>query len=120
MNLNKKDYHKLLGECKIVFSANLQETLGIGCYEALCAGAIPMVPNRLSYEEMYYDEFKYDSEWTRDMDGYTKHKDEIINRIRQLMEDFHTTHIQSTIHKNREYLDEKYFSAGELIDVLLN
>ena len=120
MNLSKKDYHKLLGESKIVFSANLQETLGIGCYEALCAGAIPMVPDRLSYKEMYSEDFKYDSEWTSDMEGYTKHKDELVNRIRQLMEDFHTNHMQSAIHTNREHLDTKYFSAGGLIDVLFN
>lgn len=118
MDLKKQDYHKLLGESKMVFSANLQETLGIGCYEALCAGAIPMVPDRLSYKEMYHDEFKYDSSWTRGMDGYVKHKDELIRRIRHLMDDFHTNHMTSTIHNNREFLDKEYFSAKGLIDVL--
>lgn len=120
MNLSKPEYHKLLGEAKIVFSANLQETLGIGCYEALCAGAIPMVPDRLSYKEMYYDDFKYDSAWTKDMEGYKQHKEELINRIRHLMDDFHTTHMQTTIHNNRDFLELEYFSAGGLIDALLN
>lgn len=118
MDLKKQDYHKLLGESKMVFSANLQETLGIGCYEALCAGAIPMVPDRLSYKEMYHDEFKYESKWTRNMDGYTKYKNELISRIRHLMDDFHTNHMTSTIHNNREFLEKEYFSAKGLIDVL--
>lgn len=30
--LSKAEYHTLLGKAKMVFSANLQETLGIGCY----------------------------------------------------------------------------------------
>lgn len=120
MMLTKKEYHKLLGQAKIVFSANLQETLGIGCYEALCAGAIPMVPDRLSYKEMYYDDFKYDSEWTRDMEGYQEHKDKLVNHIKHLLDDFHTNHMQNTIHNNREFLEKEYFSAGGLIDALLN
>ena len=57
--LTKNEYHNLLGRAKIVFSANLQETLGISCYEILRAGGMPLVPNRLSYKEMYEDIFKY-------------------------------------------------------------
>ena len=60
--LDKHEYHKLLGRAKIVFSANLQETLGISCYEGALVDAIPMVPDRLSYSEMYYEGFKYPSE----------------------------------------------------------
>ena len=36
-NFTKKQYHKLLESAKIVFSANLQETLGISCYEGALA-----------------------------------------------------------------------------------
>jgi glycosyltransferase involved in cell wall biosynthesis len=62
--LTKNEYHNLLGEAKLVFSANLQETLGISWYEGALVDAIPMVPDRLSYSEMAYDTFKYPSEWT--------------------------------------------------------
>src|SRR5210317_1258307 len=61
--LTKNEYHNLLGEAKMVFSANLQETLGISWYEGALVNAIPMVPDRLSYSEMT-DAFKYPSEWT--------------------------------------------------------
>ena len=57
--MTKDEYHNILGEAKIVFSANLQETLGISAYEGALVGAIPMVPDRLSYTEMYDDDFKY-------------------------------------------------------------
>jgi glycosyltransferase involved in cell wall biosynthesis len=42
--LTKNEYHNLLGEAKLVFSANLQETLGISCYEGAVVDAIPVVP----------------------------------------------------------------------------
>lgn len=58
--LSKKEYHKLLAKSKIVFSANEQETWGIGVFEALYLGCIPVIPNRLSYREAYNDLFKYD------------------------------------------------------------
>jgi glycosyltransferase involved in cell wall biosynthesis len=56
---NKKEYYKLLQKAKVVFSANLQETFGIGTVEAMCLGCVPVVPNRLSYKELYNRQFKY-------------------------------------------------------------
>ena len=52
-DLSKDEYHSLLMRSKIVFSANTQETLGISCFEGALVGATPMVPDRLSYTEMY-------------------------------------------------------------------
>ena len=37
----KDEYHMLLMRSKVVFSANTQETLGIGCYEGTLVGALP-------------------------------------------------------------------------------
>jgi hypothetical protein len=79
--LTKNEYHNLLGEAKIVFSANLQETLGISCYEGAVVDAIPMVPDRLSYTEMYYEGFKYPSSWTESFESYTRHKQELCHHI---------------------------------------
>ena len=39
-----KTYPTLLAKSKIVFSANLQETLGIGAYEGSPVGALSLVP----------------------------------------------------------------------------
>ena len=44
--LSKNEYHNLLGEAKLMFSANLQETLGISWYEGAILGVIPMMPDR--------------------------------------------------------------------------
>lgn len=58
MNLTKTEYHELLQKAKFAVSFADQETLGISMYESACAGACPIVPNRLSYTEMYDPTFK--------------------------------------------------------------
>jgi glycosyltransferase involved in cell wall biosynthesis len=58
MNLTKSEYHELLQKSKFAVSFADQETLGISMYESACAGACPIVPNRLSYTEMYDPTFK--------------------------------------------------------------
>jgi hypothetical protein len=58
MNLNKQEYHELLQRARFAVSFADQETLGISMYESACAGACPIVPNRLSYTEMYDPMFK--------------------------------------------------------------
>lgn len=84
-SLSKDEYHKLLAKSKIVFSANTQETLGISVYEGAILDCVPLMPDRLSYTEMWSDDFKYPSEWASDMESYEQHKDAIINRIRDIM-----------------------------------
>lgn len=115
LNLNKNEYHELLGKAKIVFSANLQETLGIGCYEALCAGAVPLVPNRLSYEEMYTGISIYPSYWSSSMQNFLRGQKDVVARIKDVMENFEAEKIQKHIHTNRQFLELNYFSAGNLL-----
>ena len=85
LDLTKPEYHTLLGKAKLVFSANLQETLGISVYEGLAVGAIPMVPDRLSYSEMWSDTFKYPSEWTMNLDAAKQNIENIKSYIRKQM-----------------------------------
>ena len=78
----------MLGEAKMVFSANLQETLGISWYEGLLVDTIPMVPDRLSYKEMATEDFKYPSVWTESFESYKKHKNEVCDRIVEYIENY--------------------------------
>ena len=84
-NLTKDEYHSLLMHSKIVFSANTQETLGISCFEGALVGATPLVPDRLSYTEMYNDKFKYPSEWTENWESYLTHKDKLVDKTKELL-----------------------------------
>ena len=114
--LTKKEYHTLLGQAKIVFSANLQETLGISCYEGMLVGAIPMVPDRLSYKEMYGGLFKYPSEWTESWDSYVNHKEELKRLIREHMENFDARH--DFVRSNVEHLTLEFFSATKILETI--
>ena len=113
--LTKQEYHKLLFESKMVFSANLQETLGIGAMEAILAGSFPFVPDRLSYSEMYYDEcFKYFSDFTSDWDNYQIFKHSFMEHIRNRME----MNNEQVIQEQLSILREKYLYPKEMLDKL--
>ena len=112
--LTKNEYHNLLGEAKLVFSANLQETLGISCYEGALVDAIPMVPDRLSYSEMYYEGFKYPSDWTKDWNSYLQHRQELCHHIIVTM-----THYEKRLpqlQKQTSDLSKYFFSAKTLLE----
>jgi glycosyltransferase involved in cell wall biosynthesis len=112
--LTKHEYHTLLGEAKMVFSANLQETLGISWYEGAVVDAIPMVPDRLSYSEMAFDTFKYPSQWTENFEAYDASRPVICNKIIQYMN--HYEQFVPQVRKQTEALHEHFFSAKQLID----
>ena len=113
-NLTKEAYHTLLGEAKLVFSANLQETLGISWYEGAIVDAIPMVPDRLSYSEMALDDFKYPSKWTESFDTYKQHKQEIIDKINNYMKNYNS--FLPALKTQTHLLTENFFSATNLLE----
>tara|TARA_B100000035_G_scaffold141044_1_gene120115 strand:- start:1223 stop:2302 length:1080 start_codon:yes stop_codon:yes gene_type:complete len=116
--LTKNEYHNLLGRAKMVFSANLQETLGISWYEGLLVDTIPMVPDRLSYSEMADLPFKYPSIWTKNFAQYTKYKSQIIDKIVDYMENYKDYKIP--MDKQLYNLKRSFFSGEKLYKVISN
>ncbi len=114
--LTKNEYHNLLGEAKLVFSANLQETLGISWYEGAIVDAIPMVPDRLSYKEMAFDTFKYPSEWTESLPIYRTHRKEVCHKIIQYMENYEK--FLPSLNKQVDMLKDNFFSCNNLLKML--
>jgi hypothetical protein len=114
--LTKNEYHNLLGEAKMVFSANLQETLGISWYEGALVNAIPMVPDRLSYREMAIDTFKYPSKWTESFDAYAVYRPDICREIIQHMDNYETR--MPSLNKQVNMLKDNYFSCNKLLEML--
>ena len=110
--LQKYEYHNLLAESKLVFSANLQETLGISGYEALILDTMVLVPDRLSYKEMFLDTFRYPSEWTQDMQHYQLNKQKIMDKIVDMMENYskYVTEIQ----RQKKQLQTQFFHGKNL------
>jgi glycosyltransferase involved in cell wall biosynthesis len=116
--LTKAEYHEMLGKSKIVFSANLQETLGISCYEGLLADAVSLVPDRLSYSEMYNNIFKYPSEWTESYESYERNRQHLVKLI-----DFHMSSYPNytrNAFRDEVRLTKEYFSCDNLLKAMFN
>ena len=115
-NFTKNEYHNLLGEAKLLFSANLQETLGISWYEGLLVDTIPMIPDRLSYSEMGEQAFLYPSEFTENWNKYVENKDSIIGQIKDYMENYKK--FAPAIRKQVKKLQTDFFSGKELYKII--
>jgi glycosyltransferase involved in cell wall biosynthesis len=115
--LTKAEYYELMLDAKMVFSANLQETLGISMYEGYLARAIPMLPDRLSYSEIW--NIGYPENWTEDWDSYQQYKQELITQIRAVMDKY--TILQDTIfNSSQDKKLEEYFSLDKFIQCIFN
>jgi len=115
--LTKEEYHKTLAESKIVFSASLQETLGIGVPEGMLVGALPLVPNRLSYTEMYPDWCKYPSDWTDQYDfDYNINRLALCERIKYSIENYDK--LVENLNTTTDNIIRDYFSCGGLLNTI--
>ena len=114
--LKKYEYHNLLAESKLVFSANLQETLGISGYEGLILDCMVMVPDRLSYTEMFIDSMKYPDVWTRDMQHYQDNKQKIMDRIVDIMENY--SKYLTEIARQKKKLHKEFFHGKNLYQTI--
>lgn len=108
-SLTKAEYHSILSRAKIVFSANLQETLGIGVVEGMMAGAIPLVPDRLSYCEMYYAHFRYYGDEEADLV-------KLAARIRSMMERYDNLYQLAAM--NLDMIRDKFFTGTEMYKII--
>jgi len=104
--LSKDEYYAKLASSKIVFSCSLHENLGMSMIEGSLVGCIPIVPDRCAYSEIYFDEFKYPSEWTTSFDAYDKHKDDIIAFIQDKIDnyDYYDALLSKQITKIQKYI----------------
>jgi len=116
--LTKQGYHQILARSKIVFSASLQETWGIGIFEGLYLDAIPCVPNRLSYPEMYNEAFLYPSDWTISFNNYSRYKDQLIEYILYRLNNYDMFIPQ--MNNNKIFLEEKYCRIDDIFKEVNN
>jgi len=106
MNLTKTEYHELLQRSKFAVSFADQETLGISMYESACAGACPIVPNRLSYTEMYAPMFKQSDSIDEAVRAILKYEQQDLSEpIANLVDKLHNNFFSATnlINNLKEY-----------------
>lgn len=117
LNLNKTDYYSALGKANIIFSCALHENLGISVMEGTMAGAIPVVPDRCSYSEMYMYEFKYPSHWTESYESFIKYKKSLIQFINERIED--RSNFLNSLKCQQQILKNRYLNANVMYDNIL-
>ena len=117
MQLDKESYYDTMAGSKVIFSCALHENLGISVMEAVLTGAIPVVPDRCSYSEMYLPEFKYPSEWTANFESYTENRDKVVNFIKEKIDNYEK--YSSLVKKQQEILIHDYLNSSVMIDNIL-
>jgi hypothetical protein len=108
LNLSKDAYYDLLRQSKIVVSMSKHEMLGISMMEGVLAGCIPVVPNRLSYMEMYRTPYLYP-----DTDDVTV----IKNHIQMVMDNPNI--FIKELHGQAETLKHDFLTCDPLWEALL-
>ena len=117
MNLSKEEYYQTLAGSVAIFSCALHENLGISVMEAVLTGAIPIVPDRASYSEMYLDVFKYPSEWTENYNEFLKHRDELTAFIDEKIDN--AEKYISIVSEQQQILINNYLNSTVMIDNIL-
>lgn len=117
MKLSKEEYYETMGGAAAIFSCALHENLGISVMEGCLAGAIPIVPDRASYAEMYLPVFKYPSEWTSSIENYFKHKAELVAFINERVNN--RGKYLPALHMQQQILIKDYLNANIMIDKIL-
>ena len=117
MDLDKEAYYDTMATSKVIYSCALHENLGISVMEAVLTGAIPVVPDRCSYAEMYLPEFKYPSEWTETLGQYDRHADDMKAFIQDKLDNYDK--YADLIKKQQEILIADYLNCGIMIGHLL-
>ena len=75
-----------------------------------------MVPDRLSYTEMYYEGFKYPSVWTESFEAYEAYRPELCGKIIEHMTYYHQQ--LSQLRKQAQDLSKYFFSATTLLEMI--
>lgn len=114
-DLSKDGYYEFLKRCKVVFSANKHENLGIGTFEAMTAGCIPVVPDKLSYAEMYPLKFKYECKDSL----YDLNPDEIKALAMRIVSDIDQYDMLNILrHQSVERIQQVFFDGTDMMDLL--
>lgn len=109
---NETQYHGLLASAKYVLILDLIDSSSTTAFEAMMHGAIPLAPDRLNFQEIVPEQWRYPSEWTLSYLNYTENYTTIIEYIKDRMENYDTYKVG--IEEWAKHLDENYFKVEAL------
>lgn len=116
LDLDKASFYETLADSQVLFSCALHENLGISVMEGVLLNVIPLLPDRCSYAEMYYDEFKYPSEWTENWENYTVYRPKLVERLNNILDNPNA--YTDVMQAQREVLVNNYLSADAMVQRL--
>jgi hypothetical protein len=110
-DLDKESYYNLLKKAKVAFSCSKHENLGISMYEATKLGCIPVVPNKLSYVEMYSRVYRYDMNdlWYDERLYWVQIAEKILEHVRTY--DLNQYNLALT---QAKHMKERYFTGENM------
>jgi hypothetical protein len=115
---NETQYHGLLASSKYVFISDLIDSSSVTAFEAIMHGAIPLAPNRLNFTEIVPEKWRYPSEWTLSYVNYTEHYTQIIEYIKDKMENYDT--YKEGIEEWALHLDTNYYRIDEMKRIIFD
>lgn len=108
------DYQKILRESHVVVSTALHDFQGLSVLEAVMNGAIPVVPARLSYVELFDEEYCYKS-YSEDLSEQSIVLADRLNELIELYNDDCLPSVPDLSPLSWESLKESYRSAMESV-----
>ena len=118
MKLDKEAYYDEMASSKVIFSCALHENLGISVMEAVLTGAVPVVPDRCSYAEMYLPEFKYPSVWTACQAEFEEHRQDVVDFIQDKIDNYDS--YAELIKQQQQILIDNYLNSSIMVNKILN
>ena len=85
---SRDQYYNLLGVSDIVVSTAIHEFFGLSVMEAVAAGCVPLLPNRLSYPYLIPQDCHERCIYGCDQDLYVKLKRMVVGKSYEKVEDF--------------------------------
>jgi hypothetical protein len=82
-------------------------------------GAFPLMPDRLSYKEMWPEGTLYPSEWTENWESYITHKDKLVDIIHRIINAYDVPMLVDS-RRIAEQVGEKYFNGSALYQTIID
>jgi glycosyltransferase involved in cell wall biosynthesis len=114
-HMGKKEYHDAIARAKVMFSGALLETLGICQMEAMVGGCLPLVPDRLSYSEMYVEPEGYAYPSRLSEPGWDDNDVEVLaERVIDMVRNYEWFAINSAFNLNLVNMYDNFFCGDVL------
>ncbi len=117
-DFSKAELYQQFSRSKIVFSCSLHENLGISQMEGLVCGCIPVVPDRASYRQMYFREFRYPTEWATNWRAYVKHRSKLVAFLVALMDRHEELHAGQLV-RQKEAIENNFMYPAAMVTRML-